>query len=65
MMGFYYFKGASLHVNIYVLLFPLLVVQMALLGLGAGMINLGKYTLPNTFELSLKTVDVLLKHSEK
>jgi lipopolysaccharide transport system permease protein len=38
MMFFYAFKGASFHVNIYVLLFPLLVVQMALLGLGAGMI---------------------------
>lgn len=38
MMGFYTFKGASLQVNVYVLLFPFLVIQMALLGLGAGMI---------------------------
>ena len=38
MMGFYAFKGAGLHVNLYALLFPLLVLQMALLGLGAGMI---------------------------
>jgi lipopolysaccharide transport system permease protein len=38
MIGFYAFKGAGLHVNLYALLFPLLVLQMALLGLGAGMI---------------------------
>ena len=38
MIGFYAFKGAGLHINLYALLFPLLVLQMALLGLGAGMI---------------------------
>jgi lipopolysaccharide transport system permease protein len=37
-MGFYIFKGAAVHANAYVLLFPLLVVLMALLGLGFGMI---------------------------
>ena len=38
MMGFYAFGDASFQINIYALLFPLLVLQMALLGLGAGMI---------------------------
>ncbi|HTC00548.1 MAG TPA: ABC transporter permease [Ferruginibacter sp.] len=38
MMGFFAFKGGSFHVTIYVFLFPLLVIQMALLGLGSGMI---------------------------
>ena len=38
MMGFFAFKGGTFHVTIYVLLFPLLVIQMALLGLGSGMI---------------------------
>ncbi len=38
MMVFYSFKGASFHINSYALLFPVLVVLMALLGLGAGMI---------------------------
>ncbi len=38
MMGFYVFKGTALQVNVYVLMFPFLVIQMALLGLGAGMI---------------------------
>ena len=38
MMGYYATKGANFHINAYALLFPLLVLQMALLGLGAGMI---------------------------
>ena len=38
MMGYYATKGADFHINAHALLFPLLVVQMALLGLGAGMI---------------------------
>jgi lipopolysaccharide transport system permease protein len=38
MMAFYYLKGAPFHVTMYALLLPLVVVQMALLGLGAGMI---------------------------
>jgi len=39
MMWFFAFKGGgAFHVTIYVLLFPLLVIQMALLGLGSGMI---------------------------
>jgi lipopolysaccharide transport system permease protein len=38
MMGFFAFKGETFHITIYVLLFPLLVIQMALLGLGSGMI---------------------------
>jgi lipopolysaccharide transport system permease protein len=37
-MGYYALKGASFHMTPYALLFPLLVVQMALLGLGSGMI---------------------------
>jgi lipopolysaccharide transport system permease protein len=37
-IGFYFFKGTPFHVTMYVLLFPFLVIQMALLGLGAGMI---------------------------
>ncbi|HTB53344.1 MAG TPA: ABC transporter permease [Ferruginibacter sp.] len=38
MMSFYAYKGGTFHVTIYALLFPLLVIQMALLGLGSGMI---------------------------
>jgi lipopolysaccharide transport system permease protein len=38
MMIFYAYKGGTFHVTIYALLFPLLIVQMALLGLGTGMI---------------------------
>ena len=30
-----------------------------------GITKRGKYTLPNILALSLKTVDVLVKHSEK
>lgn len=37
-MGFYAFKGTVFHLNSFALLFPFLVIQMALLGLGAGMI---------------------------
>jgi lipopolysaccharide transport system permease protein len=38
MMIFYWVKGASFHPNAYLLLFPLLLVLMAMLGLGLGMI---------------------------
>jgi lipopolysaccharide transport system permease protein len=38
LMGIYAIKGASFHVTAYILLFPLLVILMALLGLGSGMI---------------------------
>ena len=38
MMAYYAFKGADFHMNAFALLFPLLVVLMALLGLGTGMI---------------------------
>jgi lipopolysaccharide transport system permease protein len=38
MMGFYALKGASFHVTAYLLLLPVLIVQLALLGLGTGMI---------------------------
>jgi lipopolysaccharide transport system permease protein len=41
MMVYYLFlneKGAGFHINAYVLLFPVLVLQMALLGLGLGLI---------------------------
>ena len=38
MMIYYAYKGASFHINEYALLFPLLVLLMALLGLGTGMI---------------------------
>ncbi len=38
MMGYYATKGTNFHFNAHALLFPLLVLQMALLGLGAGMI---------------------------
>ncbi len=38
MMAFYGLKGAHFHVTIYALLFPVVVAQMALLGLGTGMI---------------------------
>ena len=37
-MGYYATKGANFQINAHALLFPLLVLQMALLGLGAGMI---------------------------
>ena len=38
MMGYYYLNGASFHITSAILLFPLIVILMALLGLGAGMI---------------------------
>ena len=38
MVAYYLYKGASFHMNAYVLLFPILVLLMALLGLGVGMI---------------------------
>ncbi|MHB8206960.1 ABC transporter permease [Mucilaginibacter sp.] len=38
MMAIYWFKGASFHPNAWLLLFPLLLLLMALLGLGLGMI---------------------------
>ncbi len=37
-MGYYALQGAAIHLNIYALLFPLLIFLMAALGLGAGMI---------------------------
>jgi lipopolysaccharide transport system permease protein len=38
MMFFYYYKGASFHITWAILLFPILVLLMALLGLGLGLI---------------------------
>lgn len=38
MVGYYAFTGANFHMNIFVLLFPVLVLMMALLGLGLGLI---------------------------
>ncbi len=38
LLGVYAYNGASFHITWYILLFPLLIVQMALLGLGSGMI---------------------------
>ena len=38
MVAYYYFTGADFHMNIFVLLFPVLVLMMALLGLGLGLI---------------------------
>jgi lipopolysaccharide transport system permease protein len=38
MMGYYAFQGASFHVTSGLLLLPVLVIQLALLGLGTGMI---------------------------
>ncbi len=38
MIIFYQFKGFSINWNIYILLFPLLILLMALLGLGTGLI---------------------------
>jgi lipopolysaccharide transport system permease protein len=37
-MFFYHLKGASFHISSYVLLFPVIILQLAMLGLGAGMI---------------------------
>ncbi|QKJ30429.1 ABC transporter permease [Mucilaginibacter mali] len=37
-MGVYWYKGAVFHPNIYLLLFPVLLLLMAMLGLGLGMI---------------------------
>lgn len=37
-MVYYYLKGAAVHPNIYVFLFPVIIVLMALLGLGLGLI---------------------------
>jgi lipopolysaccharide transport system permease protein len=38
MMAFYALKGASFHVTVYLLMVPVLIIQLALLGLGTGMI---------------------------
>ena len=38
MIGYYYFTGAAFAPNAYILLFPILVLQMALLGLGLGLV---------------------------
>ena len=38
MVGYYAFTGADFHMNIFILLFPVLVLMMALLGLGLGLI---------------------------
>jgi lipopolysaccharide transport system permease protein len=38
MIGYYAYTGADFHLNAYVLLFPILVLLMALLGLGLGLI---------------------------
>jgi lipopolysaccharide transport system permease protein len=38
MVAYYYYTGADFHMNIFVLLFPVLVLMMALLGLGLGLI---------------------------
>ena len=38
MIGYYALTGADFHMNVYVLLFPVLVLMMALLGLGLGLI---------------------------
>jgi lipopolysaccharide transport system permease protein len=38
MMGYYKFSGADFHTNMYILLFPVLVLLMAFLGLGVGLI---------------------------
>ena len=38
MIGYYAYTGAIFHLNAYVLLFPILVLMMALLGLGLGLI---------------------------
>ena len=38
MMGYYGFKGAAIHPNFYVLLFPVVIALMAILGLGLGLI---------------------------
>ncbi len=37
MLFFYYFKGAAIHPTIYIILFPLLIILIAALGLGLGM----------------------------
>ena len=37
-MGYYGLKGGSFHITSYILLFPVLIILMALLGLGIGMI---------------------------
>lgn len=38
MMGYYALKGGTFHLTTYALLFPVLVIQLAMLGLGTGMI---------------------------
>ena len=38
MLGYYAFTGAAFAPNAYILLFPILVLQMALLGLGLGLV---------------------------
>src|ERR1700749_3928831 len=38
LLVFYYFKGASIHPTVYILLFPLLIILIAALGLGLGML---------------------------
>jgi lipopolysaccharide transport system permease protein len=37
-MAYYYFKGYSLETSLYILLLPVLIISMALMGLGMGMI---------------------------
>lgn len=37
-MGFYWFKGIGFHLNIYILLLPVLILLMALMGLGFGIV---------------------------
>ena len=38
LMAYYFVKGSAIHPNFYVLLFPLILVLMAILGLGIGLI---------------------------
>jgi lipopolysaccharide transport system permease protein len=38
LIGYYYFVGADFNITLYILLFPLLIILMALQGLGLGMI---------------------------
>ncbi len=38
LLFFYYFKGAAIHPTVYILLFPLLIILIAALGLGLGML---------------------------
>ncbi len=38
LLFYYYFKGAAIHPTVYILLFPLLIILIAALGLGLGML---------------------------